>query len=510
MFSAILTAFNVQSYQLLQPAPTLDPVLVALQQISAQLSSFSNNPPFVNSTQPAYRQTDTLTPRAPRAAVWLNALWFSSLILSLSSASVGIMVKQWLNEYCGGISPSTSRETARLRQYRLNNLIKWRVGAIVMSIPVLLQLALSLFLAGLLILLWTLHNSVAAVASTLVFLLAAFTIGTMLLPLARFGCAYLSPQTYALDIVRHRVVYFVNDVRFRLFGALGQLIRRVCRASSGRAQHWSQAVKAMVGRCAGEGPESFRTWRGRERDVAGVGKESPLDADLLTMAYDTSMDYDTLSTVAKCLTDLQPQDVIKSFRMLDQVHLSHYSQRRPYFSSQIVYPEITLWTNTVLCLADVKTELRDAHWYDTLDAIYSYLPFCLKFYRPDVTTEELDLDVRRTEWILSAISSLAFNEHDMFPSSSRPSTVLLAIRGLLPHVKPPADGTVIRSGACTTLYVSFDTPTTTTSTLKSMRRPSNLGPRREKCTYGHYMVLLKSCLTHLADRRYFGTYYTFV
>ncbi|EIW53896.1 uncharacterized protein TRAVEDRAFT_98338, partial [Trametes versicolor FP-101664 SS1] len=108
LFSAILTAFNVQSYQLLQPAPTTDPVLVALQQISAQLSSFSTNPPFVNSTQPAYRQTDTPTPRAPRAAVWLNALWFSSLILSLSSASVGIMVKQWLNEYCGGISPSTS------------------------------------------------------------------------------------------------------------------------------------------------------------------------------------------------------------------------------------------------------------------------------------------------------------------------------------------------------------------------------------------------------------------
>ncbi|EIW53902.1 uncharacterized protein TRAVEDRAFT_87494, partial [Trametes versicolor FP-101664 SS1] len=44
LFSAILTAFNVQSYQLLQPAPTPDPVLVALQQISAQLSSFSNNP----------------------------------------------------------------------------------------------------------------------------------------------------------------------------------------------------------------------------------------------------------------------------------------------------------------------------------------------------------------------------------------------------------------------------------------------------------------------------------
>ncbi|EIW56971.1 uncharacterized protein TRAVEDRAFT_83487, partial [Trametes versicolor FP-101664 SS1] len=126
LFSAILTAFNVQSYQLLQPALTPDPVLVALQQISAQLG---------NSTQPAYRREDTPAPPAPHAAVWLNTLWFSSLILSLSSASIGILVKQWLNEYCSGISPSTSRETARLRQYRLNQLIKWRVGDIVMAIP---------------------------------------------------------------------------------------------------------------------------------------------------------------------------------------------------------------------------------------------------------------------------------------------------------------------------------------------------------------------------------------
>ncbi|EIW62046.1 uncharacterized protein TRAVEDRAFT_91546, partial [Trametes versicolor FP-101664 SS1] len=167
LFSAILTAFNVQSYVLLQPTPQ-DPTLLALQQISAQLGSFSTNPPFINSTQPAFQQTDTAPPPVPRAAVWLNALWFSSLILSLSSASVGIMVKQWINEYNGGISSGNSRKTAQLRQYRLNGLIAWRVRDIVMVIPVLLQLALALFLAGMLILLWTLDPTVATVSSVLV------------------------------------------------------------------------------------------------------------------------------------------------------------------------------------------------------------------------------------------------------------------------------------------------------------------------------------------------------
>ncbi|KAI8984840.1 hypothetical protein BD414DRAFT_380825, partial [Trametes punicea] len=148
LFSAILTAFNVQSYQMLQP-PTLDPVLGALQQISAQLSSFSTNPPFINSTHPAFKQTDATTvpsPLPPASAIWLNALWFSSLVLSLSSASIGIMVKQWLNEYNSGISSGTSREAARIRQHRLNNLKRWRVAEIMTMIPILLQLSLALFL----------------------------------------------------------------------------------------------------------------------------------------------------------------------------------------------------------------------------------------------------------------------------------------------------------------------------------------------------------------------------
>ncbi|KAI0760272.1 hypothetical protein C8Q74DRAFT_1207864, partial [Fomes fomentarius] len=133
LFSAILTAFNVQTYQLLTPDPP-DPVLATLQQISAQLSSFSVNPPFVNSTQPPLLSQADAGPPATRWAVILNVLWFSSLIFSLSAASLGILVKQWLNEYNDGLS-GTSRQIARIRQYRLDNLHRWRVGTIVALLP---------------------------------------------------------------------------------------------------------------------------------------------------------------------------------------------------------------------------------------------------------------------------------------------------------------------------------------------------------------------------------------
>lgn len=133
----------------------------------------------------------------PRWSVWLNALWFSSLVLSLSSASIGIMAKQWLNEYQSGVS-GTSRPAARVRQHRLNNLRAWRVEDIINTIPILLQLALAFFLAGFLILLWNYDHDVAAAASALVGVLAVFTLVTTLLPLFDSSCSYLTPHIRAV------------------------------------------------------------------------------------------------------------------------------------------------------------------------------------------------------------------------------------------------------------------------------------------------------------------------
>ncbi|RDX43101.1 hypothetical protein OH76DRAFT_1297404, partial [Lentinus brumalis] len=131
--SAVLTAFVVQSYQLLQPDPT-DLTLAALNQISSQLNSFTVASSFINATEQAtQRESLAAAPfHAPPYAVWLNLLWFSSLVFSLASATVALFVKQWLYEATVG---DAFRESARLRQYRLNGLLKWRVGMIVVALP---------------------------------------------------------------------------------------------------------------------------------------------------------------------------------------------------------------------------------------------------------------------------------------------------------------------------------------------------------------------------------------
>ncbi|EJF60261.1 hypothetical protein DICSQDRAFT_63130, partial [Dichomitus squalens LYAD-421 SS1] len=194
LFSAVLTAFNVQTYQLLRPGPTdTTPVLI---HISGQLVSYAVNPLYVNSTQPSYDAIAASTSpfRAPTYAIWLNICWFTSLVLSLASASIGITVKQWLNHYEVDLS-GTARETAAIRQHRLNNLMKWKVPQIVAMLPILLQTALVLFFAGLVILLWSIHAALATVVSTLIALLLAFTFCTIILPTFQSDCCYLSPPS---------------------------------------------------------------------------------------------------------------------------------------------------------------------------------------------------------------------------------------------------------------------------------------------------------------------------
>ncbi|EIN09984.1 hypothetical protein PUNSTDRAFT_40355, partial [Punctularia strigosozonata HHB-11173 SS5] len=93
LFSAVLTAFIIESYKFLQRDPD-DTTAALLLQISLQLSSFSVNGSFMDSTHPIKAQLPPL--QMPRGAVRINTFWFSSLVLSLISALVCILLKQWL------------------------------------------------------------------------------------------------------------------------------------------------------------------------------------------------------------------------------------------------------------------------------------------------------------------------------------------------------------------------------------------------------------------------------
>lgn len=155
LFSAVVGAFTIESYAMLQEDPTQTSAQL-LAQISAQLSSFSVNSGFINSSAPAVPVAPF---QAPGLAVRINIFWFLSLAISLVAALFAIVVQQWLREYPLNHVRS-AMDGVKLRQFRYGALYRWGVPMLIGLLPVLLQISLVLFLVGLLNLIYTLNRTV--------------------------------------------------------------------------------------------------------------------------------------------------------------------------------------------------------------------------------------------------------------------------------------------------------------------------------------------------------------
>jgi len=92
------------------------------------------------------------------AAIRINAFWFSSIALSLSSSLITILCKQWILEYARDPALS-SKEALEFRQLRFRGLEKWKLPTVLASPSFLLQGALVLFFAGVLDMLWQFEES---------------------------------------------------------------------------------------------------------------------------------------------------------------------------------------------------------------------------------------------------------------------------------------------------------------------------------------------------------------
>ncbi|THG99995.1 hypothetical protein EW026_g2454 [Hermanssonia centrifuga] len=225
LFSAVLTAFVVPSYLLLQPDNSQLSVQI-LDRISAQLARFEIVPPFINSTA---SDSSTSAFQVSTSARWMNCLWFLSLILSLSSALFGILAKQWIREYLQWRKVAAApRENVLLRQLRIEAWEDWKVSAGISTIPALLELAVVLFLVGLVVLGWTLDTVVAIVITTAVSVVIMVLCTVTVLPAVYRRCPYKSPTGWACVIMFDALAMVVSWTRwhFRWLTKLASGYRR--------------------------------------------------------------------------------------------------------------------------------------------------------------------------------------------------------------------------------------------------------------------------------------------
>ncbi|KAJ7163110.1 hypothetical protein C8R46DRAFT_903829, partial [Mycena filopes] len=137
LFSAILTAFIIESYKSLSPDDTVQ----VLSQISQQLAAAAGGKPFDISPPP------TFTPSA--SSIVCNALWFISLGLSLACALIATLVQQWARDF---LHKTKLRSAPALRApifAYFYGLRRFGMHRMVEIIPLLLHLSLILFFAGL-------------------------------------------------------------------------------------------------------------------------------------------------------------------------------------------------------------------------------------------------------------------------------------------------------------------------------------------------------------------------
>ncbi|PVG03048.1 hypothetical protein CPB86DRAFT_724598 [Serendipita vermifera] len=150
LYSAVLTAFIVESMKLLEedPAKTTRDILLV---ISKQLS---------NTSHPVFEQVPY---PIPNYAVVVNGLFFTSLSCALIAALLAVLALQWVANYDMGLNTSSPHKRALQRHIRFRGVEKWKMAELIASLPILIFLALFLFFIGIAGWLWHMNRAISGV-----------------------------------------------------------------------------------------------------------------------------------------------------------------------------------------------------------------------------------------------------------------------------------------------------------------------------------------------------------
>ncbi|KAJ7870805.1 hypothetical protein B0H14DRAFT_2302663, partial [Mycena olivaceomarginata] len=186
LFSAVSTAFVIESYQNLQPDFTE-------YTANATLFTALTLAGSVNVTLPVLQLPQDFIPDS--GARWINALWFTSLALALCVSLLAILAKQWLTEYDSRmLAPVASQRRWVWRHLVYNSgLDTWKLPAFISTLPLILHVSLFLFLAGLVVFLWGLDKVIANIILWLTSLVLVFYVVTFMLPLWKGDCPTATP-----------------------------------------------------------------------------------------------------------------------------------------------------------------------------------------------------------------------------------------------------------------------------------------------------------------------------
>jgi hypothetical protein len=150
----------------------------------------------------------------PNYAVWVNALWFLSLVISLTCALLATLLQQWARRYLKITQPRYSpHRRARIRAFFAEGVDKFLLPWAVEALPAMLHLSLFLFFAGLAVFLWNVNLTIFKLVLSWVGLCTALYGCITFIPVFRHDSPYHTPLSLP-------VWQFITGIPFLTFRAL--------------------------------------------------------------------------------------------------------------------------------------------------------------------------------------------------------------------------------------------------------------------------------------------------
>ncbi|SJL04845.1 uncharacterized protein ARMOST_08216 [Armillaria ostoyae] len=202
LFSAVVTTFVVQTSQSLQADYAAMSASLLYESVLVQ-RAIANGSPVTAIAPSPLNPTIAFVPAT--TDVWVNGLWFTSLFLSLTTALVAVLVKQWLHHYVA-LPSGTPRDRSLTRQFRYAGFQKWHVQVIIGLLPVLMHLALAIFLVGLVIFLQPLRQALSwVICAGTGIVYTAYVVATIL-PILFPQCPYRTPLCDLVYVSFRRII----------------------------------------------------------------------------------------------------------------------------------------------------------------------------------------------------------------------------------------------------------------------------------------------------------------
>jgi hypothetical protein len=138
-------------------------------------------------------------------SITINCLFFASLSASLVAALASVVALQWVADYDAAITRggSSPEDRAKRRQFRYAGVVWWRMSEIITALPLLLYCSVVVFLAGLIIWIWSLHYVVGWVVAGGTALAVLFYSVPMFLSIVFVSAPFRTPLGRWIYIISH-------------------------------------------------------------------------------------------------------------------------------------------------------------------------------------------------------------------------------------------------------------------------------------------------------------------